>query len=146
MVRVYLILLLSFPAWAQLPNSFAIAGASWEQKAPRTSGWMSYAIKLTGNNTYSYTTEEVTLDKVTMRTGLAQVLLQSGPLTILALGDGGVQTASGDVRKSLSYGAVAALDLAKIFKGNIGLQIVVVIRPSTTGSGRVYQIGIGKSF
>lgn len=144
-LALFALLPLSGFGQAPLPGSFLVTGASFEQKSNKASGWASYAVRLGMTSTYSYSTIEVTTNKSAVRTGLAQVLIRSGDFTILALGDGGVQTGGSDLKKSLSYGGVLDVDLSKrLLKWAVHL--VVVIRPSTTGTGRVYQIGVGRSF
>lgn len=127
------------------PSTLVIFGAGFTQKVSQSYGLFSYATKINSNNTYSYTTTG--MDRLTSftRTGLAQVLIQVPGITILAIGDGGVQTSMGEASKSLSYGGVAVFDLSYVFKKVTNTQLVAIIRPSTTGVGRNYEFGISRS-
>jgi|SRR5579859_576013 len=134
-----------------LPSQWMGAGAAWNQNTtPQIAGWASYAKLVSGKGqTYSFTSWDVTSSKKTpftaqtsARTGLAAVIRQLGPITVLGFGDAGMATSVSNFAGAFSGGGIAVIKLGKT---NFTIELAArVLKVASQPNQVVYEIGLGR--
>lgn len=132
------------------PQFFVAAGGSYSHYTapPVAAGWMTFGIKV-ADKTYSFSTIDMTPTVATARTGVSRVLVQSGNVTLMALGDAGMATLGGVTLGSFSGGGLLIYDLAGVNKRLAHIHVVALVRVVAINATMVqptFGLGIGRSF
>lgn len=135
-----------------LPNQWMGAGAAWNQNTtPQIAGWASYAKLVSAKGqTYSFTSWDITSSKAkpytaqtSARTGLATVIRQFGPITLLGFGDAGMATSVSNFAGAFSGGGIVAIKLGKTdFTINLAARVIKVASQSNQV---IYEFGFGRT-
>lgn len=134
-----------------LPSSWMGAGGGWNKAStPQIAGWASYAKLIsTKSQTYSFTSWDITsvkgpnfVSQSSARTGLATLIKQVGPVSVLGFGDAGMATSSG-LGGAFSGGGIAVIKLGKT---NFTIELAVrVLKVASQPNQMVYEFGIGRT-
>jgi len=145
------------PAFSQVPEAPAPfqpqywigAGTSYNYYATPSvaAGWISFGARV-ADRTYSFSTLDMTQTQASIRTGVSRILAQSGPVSLLMLGDAGITTLSGVALGSFSGGGMLLYDLgafSKRLKHVYATGVMRVIGVSSTAVQPVFEVGISFS-
>lgn len=138
----------------QLPSNWAGAGGSYNAASrPVVAGWFSYANLLSEKGQiYSITTHDLFLSQAkpytvqsSVRTGIAAVVRQFGPITVLGLGDAGMAAGGSSIGGAFSGGGIGLIKLGKT-NWSIALGARILQAATAGGSQTIYTIGFGRTF
>ena len=143
------------PAPATLPVNWFGTGAAYSSLSrPGISGWYSYALLLSNSaRIYSFTTHDITSTRTrpytlqsSVRTGIAPVIRQFGPVTILGFGDAGMAGADNSIAAAFSGGGVVVVQLGKTDWTVVGCVRQFKSNVAGADSQQIYELGFGRTW
>ena len=138
----------SAPSIAYQPQYWLAAGAGFNKYAsPQANGWLTFGVRV-GDASYTYTTVSMTSVNSTLSAGYARILIEQDRFTLMALGDAGVSSGSGNVGGAFSGGGALAYDISRWTKipRTYAVATVKVLKTSLNDVQPVFGFGIGKAF
>lgn len=143
------------PTTPFLPNEWMGAGGAWNQAShPQVAGWASYARLISAPaGLYSFTSWDLTIrpkgvanagtSQSSTRTGMALLLRQLGPVSLLGLGDAGAAIPANGLAGAFSGGGIVVF---KLGKWNLTLELAArVLKVSGQPNQTIYELGFGRT-
>lgn len=138
-----------------LPANWFGAGAAYSNVSkPAVSGWFSYAILLSASaKIYSFTTHDLTSTRSkpytiqsSVRSGIAPLLRQIGPVSILGFGDAGMAGAQQSVAGAFSGGGIVVWRLGKTDWTLVASVRELKSNVSGAETQQIYEFGLGRTW